>query len=176
MRLAMAIDKAIDDLPQHSYDLDNKSYMNKLRSLVFNIKRNEVVYIKSHLNAINIPPNMGIDTSCPIMPRLTQTVLFLLLTSINAYSCRTLQSLRADLVSGALAPTLFVTLAPADLATNELRQARQGVAAADMESRRTDWLEEHKVKIQEGIGIDPANTWDFQNDDDESVGSVGQPA
>ena len=95
---------------------------------------------------------------------------------LNAWSCHTSQSLRADLVSGALVPALFVTLAPADLATNELRQARQGVAAADMESRRTDWLEEHKVKIQEGIGIDPANTWDFQNDDDESVGSVGQPA
>ena len=91
-------------------------------------------------------------------------------------SFRSPQSLRTDLVSGALAPTLFVTLAPADLATNELRQARQAAAAADMESRRTDWLEEHKVKIQEGIGIDPANTWNFQDDDDESVGSVGQPA
>lgn len=42
---ALAIDKAIDDLPQHSYDLDTKSYMGKLRSLIFNIKRNEVSYI-----------------------------------------------------------------------------------------------------------------------------------
>ena len=42
--VALAIDKAIDDLPQHSYDLDNKSYMGKLRSLIFNIKRNEVRY------------------------------------------------------------------------------------------------------------------------------------
>ena len=40
--LALAVDKAVDQLPQHSYDYEIKSYMGKLRSLVFNIKRNEV--------------------------------------------------------------------------------------------------------------------------------------
>lgn len=58
------------------------------------------------------------------------------------------QSLRSDLLSSALTAQLLVTLSPEDLATDELRQARQTINKADRESRRTDWLEEHKGKIQ----------------------------
>ena len=58
------------------------------------------------------------------------------------------QSLRSDLLSSALTAELLVTLTPEDLATDELRQARQTINKADRESRRTDWLEEHKGKIQ----------------------------
>ena len=43
---------------------------------------------------------------------------------------------------------LLVTLTPEDLATDELRKARQSINVEDRESRRTDWLEEHKGKIQ----------------------------
>ena len=38
--VAYTVDKAVDDL--HSFDLDNKSYMGIVRSLAFNLKRNEV--------------------------------------------------------------------------------------------------------------------------------------
>ena len=41
-----------------------------------------------------------------------------------------------------------MTLTPEDLATDELRKARQSINVEDRESRRTDWLEEHKGKIQ----------------------------
>ena len=58
------------------------------------------------------------------------------------------QSLRCDLLSGVLTTKLLVTLTPEDLATDELRKARQSINVEDRESRRTDWLEEHKGKIQ----------------------------
>jgi hypothetical protein len=41
-----------------------------------------------------------------------------------------------------------VTLSPEDLATDELRKARQNISVEDRDSRRTDWLEENKGKIQ----------------------------
>jgi hypothetical protein len=46
--IAYTVDKAVDDL--HSFDLDNKAYMGVVRSLAFNLKRNEV----------RTSPNMGI--------------------------------------------------------------------------------------------------------------------
>lgn len=58
------------------------------------------------------------------------------------------QSLRSDLINGVLTTKLLVTLTPEDLATDELRKARQSINVEDRESRRTDWLEEHKGKIQ----------------------------
>lgn len=41
--VAYAIDKAVDE--NHSFDLDNKAYMGIVRSLAFNLKRNEVLEI-----------------------------------------------------------------------------------------------------------------------------------
>jgi hypothetical protein len=38
--IAFSIDKAVDKM--HSFDLDNKGYMGLVRSLAFNLKRNEV--------------------------------------------------------------------------------------------------------------------------------------
>jgi hypothetical protein len=58
------------------------------------------------------------------------------------------QSLRLDLISGTLTTKLLVTLSPEDLATDELRKARQNISVEDRDSRRTDWLEENKGKIQ----------------------------
>lgn len=58
------------------------------------------------------------------------------------------QSLRLDLINGNLTTKLLVTLSPEDLATDELRKARQSISVEDRDSRRTDWLEENKGKIQ----------------------------
>lgn len=52
------------------------------------------------------------------------------------------------MINGVLTTKLLVTLTPEDLATDELRKARQSINVEDRESRRTDWLEEHKGKIQ----------------------------
>ena len=38
--IAFTVDKAVDGL--HPFDLDNKSYMGMIRSIAFNLKRNEV--------------------------------------------------------------------------------------------------------------------------------------
>lgn len=122
--IAYTVDKAVDDL--HSFDLDNKAYMGVVRSLAFNLKRNEVrkkrllpkvSYLHTKYEKLNHKPTLN-------------------------------QSLRSDLLSGVLTTKLLVTLTPEDLATDELRKARQSINVEDRESRRTDWLEEHKGKIQ----------------------------
>lgn len=40
-----------------------------------------------------------------------------------------------------------------------------------VESRRLDWLEEHKEEIQHSLGLDPNNKWDYDSDD----GSQSEP-
>jgi hypothetical protein len=52
------------------------------------------------------------------------------------------------------------------MATHELQVAREQIYESNTESRRTDWLEENKKEIQSVIGIDPSNTWEYDNDDD----------
>ena len=158
MAVALAVDMAIDQLPQHSFNYDNKSYMGKARSFVFNMKRNEV----RPRHALRFVASASLFSS-PISSPLSNT---------NTFSPSLRKSLRADLLSGALTPALLVTLTPADLAADDVRKARQVMAAADMESRRTDWVEEHREKIQESIGLDPTNVWQY-DEDDESVDSIG---
>jgi hypothetical protein len=45
--IAYAIDRAVDE--KHSFDLDNKAYMGIVRSLAFNLKRNEVLEISREM-------------------------------------------------------------------------------------------------------------------------------
>jgi hypothetical protein len=76
-----------------------------------------------------------------------------------------IQSLRADLVNGELTPELLVKLTPEDLATEKLRKARQATNRDERDSRRTDWLEENKDKIQEKLGLDPTNVWEYSEEE-----------
>jgi hypothetical protein len=78
--------------------------------------------------------------------------------------------LREDILHGKLSASLLVSLSPTDLATDAIRKARQEVEAVDAESRRSDWLDEHKEKIQEEYGFNPNDTWEY-SDDEESLAS-----
>lgn len=67
-------------------------------------------------------------------------------------------------------------MTPAELAVEEVRVAREKAAHADVEARRLDWLDEHKVEIQKDLGIDPSLTWEYDEDgDDHSQPDVEVP-
>jgi hypothetical protein len=70
--------------------------------------------------------------------------------------------LRDDLLRGDLTPQLLVNLTPEDLATEDLRKARQREGSYERDARRTDWMEENKERIQAKIGLDPKNVWEFE--------------
>ncbi|RYG97611.1 hypothetical protein EON65_52590 [archaeon] len=69
--------------------------------------------------------------------------------------------------SGSLPCSQLVTLTAAELASTELKAQRDLLTTQDLESRRLDWLEEHKAEIQLDIGVDPANQWQYDNEDDK---------
>jgi hypothetical protein len=54
----------------------------------------------------------------------------------------------------------------AELASQEQKVAREKMHLENVDERRLDWLAEHKEELQLDIGIDPGNTWDFDNGDD----------
>lgn len=115
--IGFSIEEAINN--SSPFERDSKQYNTKVRSLLFNLKKNK--------------------------------------------------SLRTDLTNGSLHPSLLVTLSAADLATDELRQARQQESNLDKESRRSDWIEENKQAIREAIGCvrAPEDEWVY-SDGDES--------
>lgn len=63
------------------------------------------------------------------------------------------------------APDL-VALSAADLASHEQKVERERLQAEVADAHRSDWLEAHKADIQQDIGIDPNNTWNFDNGED----------
>jgi hypothetical protein len=60
----------------------------------------------------------------------------------------------------------LVSLSAADLASHDQRVLREKLQAQQLQSRRTDWLEENKKTLQADIGIDPNNTWQYDEDDE----------
>ncbi len=62
----------------------------------------------------------------------------------------------------------LVQMTPAELASKEVKLARSKGLQEDANARRLDWLEEHKAEIQKDLGIDPYNTWEFEDNDDRA--------
>lgn len=62
--------------------------------------------------------------------------------------------LRSALCQGELPPGRLVQLSPEEMATDEQRQQRQEAKNVDMESRRSDWLQVNREKIQKSLGIE----------------------
>ena len=60
----------------------------------------------------------------------------------------------------------LMTMSSAELASEEQQVARKKMGELNMEERRLDWLAEHKEELQIDIGIDPANTWEYDNGED----------
>jgi hypothetical protein len=58
-----------------------------------------------------------------------------------------------------------VQLSTSELATAELRQARQRIEQDDTDGRRLDWLDAHLAEIQKDIGLDPNNVWIFEKEE-----------
>lgn len=72
------------------------------------------------------------------------------------------------MVCGTITCTDLVTLSAADLASHEQKLAREKLQAEEVEARRSDWLDAHKQELQADIGIDPTNTWDYDNGADDN--------
>ncbi|KAJ1438848.1 transcription factor S-II, central domain-containing protein [Ochromonadaceae sp. CCMP2298] len=76
------------------------------------------------------------------------------------------QGLCANVAAGTITGEQLVTLSAADLASHDQRVTREKLQAQQLQSRRTDWLEENKKSLQADIGIDPNNTWQYDDDDE----------
>jgi len=78
-------------------------------------------------------------------------------------------TLRDHVIGNTITPQQLVTLSTSDLASHEQKVARERIQAEQLEGRRSDWLEEHKEQIQLSIGLNPDNTWDYDEKDDEAM-------
>lgn len=74
--------------------------------------------------------------------------------------------LRENILNSHIAFKDLVHMGAAELASQELKVAREALNLENVEERRLDWLAEHKEELQLDIGIDPANTWEYDNGED----------
>ena len=54
----------------------------------------------------------------------------------------------------------------AEMASQTQKDARELMNLENIDKRRLDWLEAHKEDIQLDIGIDPSNTWEYDDGED----------
>jgi len=76
------------------------------------------------------------------------------------------EALRRNIESKAITPEQLLTMTPAQLASQEVKEARAKMLDEDLDGRRMHWLDDHKAEIQKDLGIDPSNNWNYDGDDD----------
>lgn len=63
-----------------------------------------------------------------------------------------------------------------ELADQDIKSKREKINTWEFEARRLDWLSENRKKIQETLGIDPNNSWEYEeNIDDHSEPDTDPP-
>lgn len=76
------------------------------------------------------------------------------------------QVLRDNIVNGSVQHKDLIHMSAADMASQTQKDAREQMNLENVDKRRLDWLEAHKEDIQLDIGIDPANTWTYDDGED----------
>lgn len=129
---AIRVEEAIS-----THNSNEKNYLAKAKTLLFNLKKNEVRLFISH------------QVISDHFERVSSS-----------------QSLRKAVMSGAIPAEELVSMSAAQLATTTLAQERARISEDSVEGRRTDWFETNKQVIDAQIGIDPNKQWDYDDADD----------
>ncbi len=74
--------------------------------------------------------------------------------------------LNQNVCSGAISVDELIRMTPAQLASTEDRELREKLLIEEASARAMNWADENKEKIQGLLGIDPNNTWEFDDDED----------
>lgn len=74
--------------------------------------------------------------------------------------------LNQNVCSGAISVDELIRMTPAQLASTEVRELREKLLIEEASARAMNWADENKEKIQGLLGIDPNNTWEFDDDED----------
>lgn len=74
--------------------------------------------------------------------------------------------LNQNVYSGAISVDELIRMTPAQLASTEVRELREKLLIEEASARAMNWADENKEKIQGLLGIDPNNTWEFDDDED----------
>lgn len=57
-------------------------------------------------------------------------------------------------------------MTPAELASQEIKETREKIVEEQASGRSMNWVTDNKEKIHESLGIDPNNTWEYDDDDE----------
>jgi transcription elongation factor S-II len=120
----------------HSAERDQKTYLNKARSLAFNLKKNEVSNVSSSTLSVSLELKYFDST-------------------------RFTQRLRKDIVEGRLQSDHLVHLSTSELATDDVREGRDHATKQADLARRGDLYEITRAAILTANGIDPNKGGEF---------------
>ncbi len=137
--IAVGIEEALQVQFPSDESSTTKQYTVRAKQLSFNIKKNDVS------TAMIVWPCIGL---------------------IAAALTASFQILRENIINGHIPHKELVHMSASELASQEQRVAREKMNLENIDERRLDWLAEHKEELQLDIGIDPANTWEYDNGED----------
>lgn len=85
-----------------------------------------------------------------------------------AFNIRGNNDLRRDVISKIVNIDQLLRMSMNELANSDTIASRQKLLDANIDSKRSDWYEEHRIEILKTNSIDPNNAWSFDENDDTS--------
>ncbi len=71
-----------------------------------------------------------------------------------------------SIISGAVSPQELIRMTPAELASQEIKDTRQKIVDEQASGRSMNWADENREKIHELLGLDPNNSWIYDDEED----------
>jgi transcription elongation factor S-II len=76
------------------------------------------------------------------------------------------KALFQNVSTGAISVQRLIYMTPAELASDEIKVSREKIVQEQSSARSMNWADENKEKIHELLGIDPNNTWEYDDEED----------
>jgi transcription elongation factor S-II len=136
--IARGIELTINN--RYSFTRDRENYQTRARKLIFNLKKNKVLFSSRFMSS----------------PALTTFSL-----SFLSFFSRQ-QDIRMNILDGLLSLADLITLPSTALATKELCDQRNAARDEASESRRSDWIAANREKVMLDNGLDPTKGTEFK--------------
>jgi hypothetical protein len=69
-----------------------------------------------------------------------------------------------QVMSGEIDLKHLVGLSDTELATPDVKLKRAELSELNADSRATNWFKKHEKEIKQNLGIDPENSWEYDNE------------
>lgn len=140
----------------------NPQRLKVLNALIEAISSSKSKTIKLH-ESVAISIELAVYKQFPIESNIKK---YLSKCRSLAYNLKRNPVLLRNILSNEITVDDLVNMTVNELATNEVVNKRMDVSEKQLDEKRGDWYEAHRLQVLESIGVDPSNVWTYDQDED----------